>query len=169
MKRILIIGNAGAGKTTFALALKDKINVPVVHLDRLFWKDNWNYICAEEFDELLEKALVKQEWIIDGNYNRTLRYRMNYCDKVFYFDFPTATCLWGITKRIFQNYGKSRADMGGKCPEYFDRQKLYLYKSVFGFNRRHRKEYHRLLKTRNNSINVVVFKNRAQVKKYLEK
>lgn len=168
MKRILIIGSPGAGKTTFALSLQEKLNLPLVHLDNLFWRDNWKCVKREEFDSLLQKELEKENWIIDGNYNRTLRHRMNYCDTVFYFDFSTCSCLWGITKRLIKNYGKTRVDIGGNCPERLDLQKISFYKSVFNFNRQHRKEYRELLSVRSKSINVVIFKNRRQVKEYLE-
>lgn len=167
MKRILIIGNAGSGKTTFAMALAEKTGLPLVHLDKLFWRGKWEMLPKEEFDPLLQTELEKEEWIIDGNFSRTLPHRLKYCDTVFYFDFPAALCLWGITKRVFKNYGKTRVDMGGECPEYFDRQKFDLYKAVIGFNKKHRKKYHRLLAAEKNK-NIIVFKSRRDVKKYLK-
>ena len=100
MKRILIIGNAGSGKTTFAQKLADVTNIPLVHLDKLYWRGNWQRTEKDEFDSILQKELEKSEWIIDGNFNRTLTHRLKYCDTVFYFDIPTIDCLWGITKRI---------------------------------------------------------------------
>ncbi len=168
MKKILIIGNAGSGKTTFAKALAEKTGLPLIHLDRLFWKGKWEHLSKEEFDPLLQKELEKEEWIIDGNFSRTLPHRLKYCDTVFYFDFPAALCLWGVTKRVIQNYGKTREDMGGECPEYFDRQKFGLCKAVLGFNKKHREKYRKLLKTEPNK-NIFVFKNRRQVKRYFNR
>ena len=78
---------------------------------------------------------------------------------------PTWLCLWGVTKRVFTNYGKTREDMGGCCPERFDRNKLELFRHVLNFNREHRKTYYALLER----ANVTVFRNRRQVKDYLEK
>ena len=103
MKKVLIIGNAGSGKTTFAKALSERTSLPLVHLDRLYWKDNWEHTTREEFDVLLQRELEESEWILDGNFNRTLPHRLQYCDTVFFFDLPTISCLWGITKRIFQS------------------------------------------------------------------
>ena len=167
MKKVLIIGNAGSGKTTFAKALAVKTGLPLIHLDRLFWRGKWEHLSNKEFDPLLQKELEKTEWIIDGNFDRTIPMRLSYCDTVFYFDLPPLTCLWGLTARVIKNYGKTREDMGGNCPEHFDRQKFGLYKAVIGFNKKHRKKYHRLLAAEKNK-DIIVFKSRRDVKKYLK-
>ena len=167
MKRILIIGNAGSGKTTFAKVLAEKTNLPLIHLDKLFWCGEWEHLSREEFDDVLQKELDKPEWIIDGNFSRTLPHRLEYADTVFYFDLPTITCLWGSTVRVIKNYGKTRDDMGGNCPEYFDKQKASLYKAIFSFNRTHRKKYRKLFGEQNNK-NVVIFKSRKQANRYLK-
>ena len=87
MKKILIIGNAGAGKTTFARKLSQMTKIPLTHLDKLFWCGEWEHISRDEFDVLLDEVLSKDEWIIDGNFNRTLPKRLMHCDTVFFFDF----------------------------------------------------------------------------------
>ncbi|MEE0840408.1 MAG: AAA family ATPase [Acutalibacteraceae bacterium] len=103
MKRILIIGNSGSGKTTFAKALAEKTQLPLIHLDKLFWCGEWEHLSRDEFDAILQKELEKPEWIIDGNFSRTIPHRLKYCDTVFYFDLPTITCLWGSTVRVVKN------------------------------------------------------------------
>lgn len=167
MKKILIIGNTGAGKTTFARELSQKLKLPIVHLDKLYWCGRWEHRTQGEFDILLQAELEKAEWIIDGNYNRTLPHRLKYCDTVFFFDFSPLACFCGITKRVIQNYGKSRDDMGGECPEYFDKKKIELYKNLFKYNKNNRLRYYEMLKDA--KVEVVVFKNRKEVKEYLNK
>ncbi len=164
MRRVLIIGNAGSGKTTFAVKLAEKTGLPLVHLDKIYWYGQWEHLSQEEFDKALQIELEKESWIIDGNFNRTLPHRLKYCDTVFFFDLPVTTCLWGITKRVLQSYGKTRSDMGGNCPERFDKQKPALYKAVVNFNKLHRKAYYDLLADREN---VVIFKSRKQADIYL--
>ncbi len=167
MKRILIIGNAGSGKTTFAKKLQEKTGIPLMHLDKTYWTGNWEHIAKNEFDNILQEELEKAEWIIDGNFNRTLPHRLKYCDTVFYFDIPTITCLWGVTKRIIKSYGKTRSDMGGNCPEYFDKQKLSLYRNVIQFKKQHSKEYNHMLHSAE-GIKIIRFKNRYQAKLFLK-
>lgn len=166
MKKILIIGNAGAGKTTFARKLSRKTNIPLIHLDKLFWCGKWEHVSRDEFDVMLGEVLLGEEWIIDGNFNRTLPKRLEYCDAVFYFDFSAVACLWGATERVLANYGKTRDDMGGECPEYFDKNKIELYQNILKFNKNHRAAYYEMLEKSN--AQVVVFKNRKDVRRYIE-
>lgn len=166
MKRILIIGNAGAGKSTFAKQLAERLKLPLVHLDRLYWCGNWEHLSRDAFDAVLQVELDKPEWILDGNFNRTLPHRLQYCDTVFFFDLPTASCLLGITRRILTHYGKTRDDMGGNCIELFDKQKIPLYRNVIQFNKQHRKDYYTLLSDASHA-KIVVFKRRRHVKSFL--
>ena len=166
MKKVLVIGNMGAGKTTFARELSRKLDLPVVHLDRLYWCGEWEHVSREEFDEKLSAELSKEKWIIDGNYNRTIPHRLKFCDTVFFFDFSPLTCLFGVTKRVIENYGKTRDDMGGSCPEYFDKQKIELYKNLFKYNKNNRARYYEMLE--NSDAEVVVFKKHKDATEYLK-
>lgn len=124
MKRILVIGSPGAGKTVFSRKLAQKTGLPLIHLDALFWEDHWTESTNEVFDAKLDAILCKEHWIIDGNYARTLPRRLAMCDQVVYLDYPRTLCILGVLKRVIQNYGKSRSDIGGNCPERLDFQFL---------------------------------------------
>lgn len=166
MERILIIGGNGSGKSTFAKKLHTVTGLPLVHLDRLLWYGNWQTREREEFDALLGAELKKEAWIIDGNYNRTIPYRLSYCDTVFYFDFSTLRCLWGVTWRVLSHLGRVREDMGGNCRERFD---LSFYKNILAFNKTHRNRYHVMLaEAEKEGKTVVIFHNHRQVKRYLK-
>lgn len=107
MRRILVIGSPGAGKSTFARQLKDKLNLPLYYLDMIWHLPDRTNISREKFDQILGNILTTDSWIIDGNYSRTMKMRLQYCDTVFLLDYPLEVCLAGVKGRI----GKKRVDM----------------------------------------------------------
>lgn len=106
MQKILIIGSPGSGKSTFSFRLSEKLNIPIIHLDKLFWKSGWVSRSKEAFDKLLIEEMEKESWIIDGNYSRTLPMRLEKADTVIFFDYSRFVCLWRVLKRVITNYGK---------------------------------------------------------------
>ena len=163
MERIIIIGCGGSGKSTLARQLGEKTGIPVVHLDKLFWHPGWVESTKEEIDGKIMTAMVEPCWIIDGNYNRTLPKRLEYCDTVIYLDFSRLACLIGVAKRVLTSYGTVRPDMAEGCPERFDWEFLQW---VWKFNGMHRKRYYELLKETGKQV--YILKNRRQVKRFLE-
>lgn len=107
MQKIIIIGCPGSGKSTFSRKLRDKLGLPLYHLDMINHRADKTTVTREEFDRCLSEILAKDCWIIDGNYNRTLEPRMKACDTVFLFDLPTEVCIEGALARV----GKKREDM----------------------------------------------------------
>ena len=87
-QKLLIVGNGGAGKSTFARYLSERFSLPAVHLDKLWWLSGWVNRSQEEFDELLEFELAKQKWIIEGNFRRTFLKRLQACDGAIMLDIP---------------------------------------------------------------------------------
>ncbi len=164
MERILIIGCGGAGKSTLARQLGEKLDLPVVHLDKLFWKPGWVESTKDEIDEKIRQEMAKPRWIMDGNYNRTMPERVKYCDTIIYLDFSRLACLMGVFKRVITTYGTVRPDMGEGCPERFDWEFLQW---VWNYNRDKRDANYRLL---NETVGVetIVLKNRRMVKRFLQ-
>ena len=163
MERIVIIGCGGAGKSTLARQLGEKLDIPVVHLDKLFWNPGWVEKTQEEFDTLHEQELAKEKWIMDGNFNRTMPQRIARCDTVIYLDFSRIACLLGVLKRVLTTYGKVRPDMGEGCPERIDFEFL---KWVWGYNKNKRERNYKLLNEAQHA-ETIVLKNRRAVRKFL--
>ena len=118
MKRVLIIGCPGSGKSTFARALREITQLPLVHLDMLFWNADRSTVPREIFLERLQAVLQQEQWIIDGNYSNTMEQRMRVCDTVFFLDYPMEVCLDGVKSRR----GQARPDLPwietGNDPDY---------------------------------------------------
>ena len=107
MQKILVIGCPGAGKSTLARSLRDRTGLPLVYLDCLWHRPDGSHVTREAFDRALQEQLARPEWIIDGNYLRTMEPRMAACDTIFLLDYPLDVCLAGAQSRI----GTRREDL----------------------------------------------------------
>lgn len=131
-KRIALIGCPGAGKSTFSHKLAAKTKLPLFHLDQMFWQHGWTKPEKGMWHATHLNLISKDEWIIDGNYQNTLEPRLARADWVIFFDFSTHQSMWGITKRIWRNYGHTRPDMAPGCPERLD---FPFFRYVLNFHR----------------------------------
>ena len=100
ISRALVVGCPGAGKSTFARALRDKLNLPLVYLDMMWHLPDGSHVERDVFETRLAKALAHEHWIIDGNYLHTLEQRLRHADTVFFLDLPVEDCLAGAAARI---------------------------------------------------------------------
>ena len=99
MKRVLVIGSPGAGKSTFAEQLAVKSGLPLWHLDSIWHRADRTTVSRDEFDRRLDYILSGDKWIVDGDYQRTLARRMERCDTLFFFNLPVDECLAGAEAR----------------------------------------------------------------------
>ena len=107
MKKIIVIGCPGGGKSFFSRALHHKTGLPIHHLDMMYWNADKTIVEKNIFRERLASTLLQDKWIIDGNYGSTMELRMAACDTVIFLDYPLEVCLDGIKERR----GKPRSDM----------------------------------------------------------
>ena len=107
MKRVIVIGCPGSGKSTFARALHQKTGLPLVHLDMLFWNADKTQVEKPLFLARLDEAMRQESWIIDGNFSATMEQRLQRCDTVFFLDYPADLCLESVRARR----GKPRPDI----------------------------------------------------------
>lgn len=107
MKKIMVIGCPGSGKSTLSRKLHNITEIPLYHLDMMFWNEDKTTVEKSVFLKRLSEVLTKDSWIIDGNFSSTMEQRMNECDTVIFLDYPTGICLDGVEKRR----GKPRGDI----------------------------------------------------------
>lgn len=160
MKKIIIIGSPGAGKSTFSQKLKNITNIPLYHLDMLYHKSDKTKISKEEFDRLLNEILKKDKWIIDGNYQRTLETRLKACDTVFLLDYSTDICLEDAKSRI----GKKRNDLPWveeKLDEDFEQK-------IINFSNDKLPKIYKLFYKYQKNKNIIIFKTRKEANNYLK-
>ena len=158
MKKVIVIGCPGAGKTTFAEKLRDKIGLPLFYLDAIWHKPDRTHISREEYDVRLAEILALESWIIDGNYSRTVESRLSACDTVFLFDLPVEVCIDGAISRL----GKKRYDM----PWIDTELDPNLKKEIEDFPNKNLPTIYALLEKYNDK-NIIVFKHRVEADEFL--
>lgn len=94
IKRIMIFGCCGCGKTTLSKKIQNITNLPLIHLDSINWQDNWRALPTSEFDSIVKKEVKKTEWIIEGLYIHNLETRIQYADTIIYLDSPRWLCIY---------------------------------------------------------------------------
>ena len=161
MKRAVVIGCSGSGKSVFSRKLRDVTGLTLYYLDMIWHKPDGTNISRDEFDEKLRSIMSRDSWIIDGNYQRTLETRIKACDTVFLFDLPTEICIEGALSRI----GKKREDM----PWFENELDPQFRQWIESFRENQLPEIYRLLEKYKNGRQIVVFRTREQADKFIEK
>ena len=117
MKRVLVIGSGGTGKTTVAQRLARRTGLPLIHLDLFYWRPGWQPTPSEEWREAVRRLVAGERWIIDGNYGGTLDLRLAACDTVVFLDLPRVLCLWRVLVRQLRYVGRVRPELPSGCRE----------------------------------------------------
>jgi adenylate kinase family enzyme len=165
MKRIMVIGCCGSGKSTFSRELHKVLGLNLIHLDQYYWQPNWTETKKSIWEKTVTELANKPEWIIDGNYGGTMDTRLNRADTIIYLDMPAYKCLWRITKRILKYHGKVRPDMPAGCKERFD---LEFYHYVLTYNMLRRKSILKKLTSLKSDKRIEVFRNDGETRKYIK-
>lgn len=128
MQRVAIIGNGGSGKTWLARALGCALQLPVTHLDTLFYDDGWRSLATDEFAAVQRELVAMESWVIDGNYASTLPIRLAAADTVVQLDLPATACLSGIVARRLRTGGGQHPTTG-----VYDRVTVGFVRYVWGY------------------------------------
>jgi adenylate kinase family enzyme len=163
MKRILIIGSGGAGKSTLAKRLGEILNIEVFHLDKLYWQPNWIEPPKDEWQKTVEEILKRDSWIMDGNFGGTMETRLQACDTAIFLDFPPTICLYRILKRRFKYRNTNRPDMSIGCNEKVD---LKFLDWIWNYRKRNKPKVEEILKNCPNKVSVFRLKSNREVEKF---
>lgn len=166
MNRVCIVGCGGSGKSTFARKLGDITGTPVYYLDVYFWQAGWIERKHEEWRSILNDLLVKDSWIMDGNFNNTQDIRFARADTIIFLDLPRYKCMFNAVKRVFIYRKKKRIDMADGCYERFD---FEFYRWIWLYKKKHgSKTLERIEKLRNEK-KIFILKNYKEMDNFLEK
>lgn len=160
MYKVIVIGSPGSGKSTFSRKLRDKTHLPLYYLDMIWHKSDQTNVSREDFDMKLEEIMKGNQWIIDGNYQRTLEVRITECDTIFLLDIPLNDCLKGAKSRI----GKQREDLPW-IENTFDEE---FKQWIIDFPKTQLPQIYELLEKYQMDKDIIIFKSREEIDQYLE-
>jgi adenylate kinase family enzyme len=168
MRRVVILGNAGSGKSTLARRLGERLGLPVVHLDVLFWEPGWTEPDNDAFRARVSAAIAGDSWVSDGNYlSRTFDLRLPRAELVIWLDTPRSTCMLRVLTRSLR--GGSRADLAPGCEErMFNRQYLEFLACTWNYDRKSRPRLDAARQAIAPDVPVVHLRGKRQIDAFLD-
>ena len=163
MQKIILIGSPASGKTTLARTLHEKLHFPLHHLDKHFWKENWTPIPQEDFIKLQSEFMREPQWIIEGNFTKTIARRAAEADTIVLFDLPKRVIAWRWLKRYIRDLNKSTSDMGGGNKILLP--KLWSIKFMINFPIA---EIYKILEPLKDKKNIVIIRNSKDAEAFLK-
>ena len=164
MRRVLVIGSSGAGKTTLSTRLAAKLNVPVHYLDLHHWQPGWKYRDTAEAREIVRALTKTPEWVMDGNFAETFDLRMPRADSLIWLDYPRVTCIRRILTRTIKDYRQPKPDLPQGCPETFD---IGVLRFAWDFPVKHRPSIVEAIERFGGHLNIVRLCNDRDAESFL--
>jgi adenylate kinase family enzyme len=131
VKRMVVVGTSGAGKTTFAAALARWLQVPHVEIDALYWfLPGWQPPPPAEFRARVARALAGQTWVADGNYSAVRDLTWGRADTLVWLDYPLPLVLWRLVCRTARRVMRRETLWGTQREDlrvHFGKDSLVLY------------------------------------------
>ncbi|MEV4478690.1 AAA family ATPase [Micromonospora coxensis] len=165
MRRILIVGNSGAGKSTLARSVAHRLDLPLIHLDRHYWRPGWTAARPADFRAEVAALTAGDSWVMDGNYASTLDLRLPRADLLVLVDPPWPLCLVRVVRRRWARRAASRPDLPDGCPERLD---LDFLRYVPRYPRRSRPRVLAAVAAHAPALPVVRLRSRRQVDRWRE-
>lgn len=161
--KISIVGGSGSGKSTLCRILSQELNLPAVHLDALNFSANWVQNDITERNNTILKKASEDKWIIDGNYDQTLKERFDNADLIIWLDYSTPMLVKGVIKRFIKSPYKEKTEVPG-CKERFN---LKFSKYVLTYNKKKRPKVLKCLEDIPKE-KVLIFKKQKELNKWLK-
>ena len=146
-RRIAVVGTTGSGKTTLAYQLAQRLHIPPVELDALFWGPAWTPMPVQVFRERTTQALSGNEWVADGNYSKVRDIVWQRATILIWLDYPLTVVLGRLMRRTVRRVVTQERLWSGNRERLrdalFSKESLFLW--ALRSHRRHRQQYPSLL------------------------
>ena len=162
VERVTIVGCGGSGKSYVARELGRLLDLPVIHMDAVYFDDQWNPLPIERFEAVQRELIAAPRWVIDGNYNSTVQVRLEAADTVVLMDLPTRVCLWGILSRQLR-HGRGQNDQNG----VYNRITGDVLRYVLGYRRKMRPKVLAKIHRHASGARLIMLTSRRQTRRFL--
>jgi adenylate kinase family enzyme len=162
VERVAIVGCGGSGKSYVARELGRLLDLPVIHMDAVYFDDQWNPLPMERFEAVQSGLVAASRWVIDGNYNSTVQVRLEAADTVVFMDLPTSVCLWGILSRQLR-HGRGQNDQNG----VYNRITGDVLRYVLSYRRKMRPRVLAKIDRHASGAHVIALTSRRQTRRFL--
>ena len=159
MKRVLVIGSGGSGKTYFSTRLAEKVGLPVHHLDQVFWGRDWTPIGRDEYRAEVDRISGEPSWVIDGNYFSSFDIRVPKADTIVFLDRSPLLCVFRVFKRRIRYSGQTRPSMAAGNKEKLTWE---FIRYILSYRRTRRQKIMELLGSATHA-NTVVLRSNAEI------
>ncbi|MBN2044507.1 MAG: hypothetical protein JW757_05760 [Anaerolineales bacterium] len=171
MKRIHVIGQGGAGKTSLAAEVSARLGIPHIELDSVFWYENWQQSPPGKFESQVAEVVAGDAWVLDGNYRRARPIIWPRVETVVWLDYPLLVCLWRLFWRTIGRIINGEMLWGTNqetfSKAFFSKESLFLY--VIKGNKQRRETYTQLMADPANAgINFVRLRFPSETRRWLE-
>ena len=168
MRRVMIVGGAGSGKSTLGRVLGARTGLPVYHMDHIHWLPGWEARPRPARQLLAEDIEARDSWIFEGGFSTTYANRLARADTVIWLDLPVTLRLWRVTKRLIANYGQRRPDMAEGCVEGIHGETWAFYRWIWETRQTGRARLAELVMDAPENTSIHHLTMRAQVRRFLE-
>jgi adenylate kinase family enzyme len=168
MRRIMIVGQPGAGKSTLAARLGARTGLPAIHIDQIHWQAGWVERSQAEKTRLCREAEQRSRWVFEGGHSATWPTRLARADMLVWLDLPVVLRLWRVIRRAVVGLGRTRPDMADGCPERL-RSLPEFIAYIWTTRRSARRKLHRLVAMAPDRCEVVHLRSDAESAAFLQK
>lgn len=166
----MIVGTSGAGKTTFAGRLAERLHVPHIELDALYWESNWVPRAPATFRTLVEDAIAGERWVLDGNYSAVRDLVWARATSVVWLDYGLPRVAWQVLSRTLRRALRREELFGGNRESlrsaFVSRESILLW-AITTFHRR-RRQYRELFDARTfPHLRTIEFREPSEAEEFL--
>jgi adenylate kinase family enzyme len=168
MEHIAILGQAGSGKSWLARELAAILQIPVIHLDRLYWKPGWVPMPEPEWKATQRREVGREAWIADGlQEGRSMpELWLDAADTIVFLDASPLFCVWRVIRRRLR--GEPGPEAPADCePAPFHRAFPKFLRFLWLYKRRVRPDVLADLDRRQSSQRVAVLRSEGEVRTFL--